>query len=203
MRPALEWANLTVSCNILSHNLGSAKWRKRFWRNCRGRCIYTASRARHICMLRDNWPVIDWREPIGLQERLEGRSSHNGEFSVMSRGCSKGNSLKWAHIHVLTHTQTLQAWFLPERNGSRGTMKHVSSSREWLSATRSNRGTPGFPVTQSAICFDDMSLVARGNLAFSVTRSAIWFTFSVLNVDPARASHHTSTWDERAECNLC
>ncbi len=31
-------------------------------------------------MLRDNWPVIDWREPIGLQERLEGRSSHNGEI---------------------------------------------------------------------------------------------------------------------------
>ncbi len=48
---------LTVSCNSLSHNLGSAKWRKRFWRNCRGRRIYTASRAR-ICMLRDNWPVI-------------------------------------------------------------------------------------------------------------------------------------------------
>ncbi len=23
---------LTVSCNILSHNLGSARWRKRFWR---------------------------------------------------------------------------------------------------------------------------------------------------------------------------
>ncbi len=48
---------LTVSCNSLSHNLGSAKWRKRFWRNCRGRRIYTASRAR-ICMLRNNWPVI-------------------------------------------------------------------------------------------------------------------------------------------------
>ncbi len=48
---------LTVSCNSLSHNLGSAKWKKRFWRNCRGRRIYTASRAR-ICMLRDNWPVI-------------------------------------------------------------------------------------------------------------------------------------------------
>ncbi len=42
-------------------------------------------------MLRDNWPVIDWREPIGLQERLEGRSSHNGEISVMSRDSSKGN----------------------------------------------------------------------------------------------------------------
>ncbi len=65
---------LTVSCNSLSHNLGSAKWRKRFWRNCRGRRIYTASRT-CICMLRDNWPV-----PIGLQERLEGRSSHNGEI---------------------------------------------------------------------------------------------------------------------------
>ncbi len=42
-------------------------------------------------MLRDNWPVIDWREPIGLQERLEGRSSHKGEISVMSRDSSKGN----------------------------------------------------------------------------------------------------------------
>ncbi len=30
----------------------------RFWRNCRGLRIYTASRARRICMLRDNWPVI-------------------------------------------------------------------------------------------------------------------------------------------------
>ncbi len=35
---------------------------------------------------------FDWREPIGLQERLEGRSSHNGEFSVMSRESSRGNS---------------------------------------------------------------------------------------------------------------
>ncbi len=65
----------------------------RFWRNCRGRCIYTASRARHICMLRDNWPVIDWREPIGLQERLEGRSSHNGEISVMSRSRFQGTEV--------------------------------------------------------------------------------------------------------------
>ncbi len=34
---------------------------------------------------------VDCREPIGLQERLEGRSSHNGEFSVMSCESSKGN----------------------------------------------------------------------------------------------------------------
>ncbi len=60
---------------------------------CRGRCIYTASRARHICMLRDNWPVIDWREPIGLQERLEGRSSHNGVISVMSRSRLQGTEV--------------------------------------------------------------------------------------------------------------
>ncbi len=60
---------------------------------CRGRCIYTASRARHICMLRDNWPVIDWREPIGLQERLEGRSSHNGVISVMSRSRFQGTEV--------------------------------------------------------------------------------------------------------------
>ncbi len=60
---------------------------------CRGRCIYTASRARHICMLRDNWPVIDWREPIGLQERLEGRSFHNGVISVMSRSRFQGTEV--------------------------------------------------------------------------------------------------------------
>ncbi len=66
--------------------------KKKILTYCRGRCIYTASRARHICMLRDNWPVIDWREPIGLQERLEGRSSHNGVISVMSRDSLKGNS---------------------------------------------------------------------------------------------------------------
>ncbi len=44
-------------------------------------------------MLRDNWPVIDWREPIGLQERLEGRSSHNGEISVMSRSRFQGTEV--------------------------------------------------------------------------------------------------------------
>ncbi len=27
---------------------------------------------------------LDWREPIGLQERLKGRSSHNGEFLISS-----------------------------------------------------------------------------------------------------------------------
>ncbi len=44
-------------------------------------------------MLRDNWPVIDWREPIGLQERLEGRSPHNGEISVMSRSRFQGTEV--------------------------------------------------------------------------------------------------------------
>ncbi len=36
---------------------------------------------------------VDWCEPIGLQERLEGRSSHNGEFSVMSRSRSQGTEV--------------------------------------------------------------------------------------------------------------
>ncbi len=62
----------------------------RFWRNCRGRCIINCLSSSSYCMLRDNWPVIDWREPIGLQERLEGRSSHNGEISVMSRSRFQG-----------------------------------------------------------------------------------------------------------------
>ncbi len=54
----LNERTLTVSCNILSHNLGSAKWRKRFWHIVAGSAFYTASRARRICMLCDNWPVI-------------------------------------------------------------------------------------------------------------------------------------------------
>ncbi len=38
-------------------------------------------RARHyLHASRQLASQLDWREPIGLQERLEGRSSHNGEF---------------------------------------------------------------------------------------------------------------------------
>ncbi len=67
-------------------------------------------------MLRDNWPVIDWREPIGLQERLEGRSSHNGEISVMSRSRFQGTEVtivtgaltQWDGMNVLTPTCALR-----------------------------------------------------------------------------------------------
>ncbi len=48
-----------------------------------GSAFYTASSSSVFAcdrMLRDNWPVIDWREPIRLQERLKGRRSHNGEI---------------------------------------------------------------------------------------------------------------------------
>ncbi len=48
-----------------------------------GSAFYTASSSSVFAcdrMLRDNWPVIDWREPIRLQERLKGRSSHNREI---------------------------------------------------------------------------------------------------------------------------
>ncbi len=38
-------------------------------------------RARHyLHASRQLASHLDWREPIGLQERLEGRSSHNGEI---------------------------------------------------------------------------------------------------------------------------
>ncbi len=47
-----------------------------------------------ICILRDNWPVIDWREPKGLQKGWKGRSSHKGEFSVMSRSRSQGTEVQ-------------------------------------------------------------------------------------------------------------
>ncbi len=56
--------------------------------------FYTVSQLVSICMRCAYFATIgqsfDWREPIGLQERLEGRSSHNGEFSVMSRSRSQG-----------------------------------------------------------------------------------------------------------------
>ncbi len=59
--------------------------------------FYTASQLVSICMRCVYFATIgqsfDWREPIGLQERLEGRSSHNGEFSVMSRSCSQGTEV--------------------------------------------------------------------------------------------------------------
>ncbi len=88
--------------------------KKKILTYCRGRCIYTASRARRICMLRDNWPVIDWREPIGLQERLEGRSSHNGVISVMSRDSLKGNTIHLMAFHipsaVLNHERVFYSW---------------------------------------------------------------------------------------------
>ncbi len=46
-----------------------------------------------IFILHDNWPVIDWCEPIGLQKCWKGRSSHNGEFSVMSCSRSQGTEV--------------------------------------------------------------------------------------------------------------
>ncbi len=59
--------------------------------------FYTASQLVSICMRCVYFATIgqsfDWREPIGLQERLEGRSSHNGEFSVMSRSRSQGTEV--------------------------------------------------------------------------------------------------------------
>ncbi len=61
-----------------------------------------------ICILRDNWPVIDWREPIGLQKGWKGRSSHSGEFSVMSRSRSQGTE-----VTILTGAFCLRAVYSP------------------------------------------------------------------------------------------
>ncbi len=63
------------------------------WRNCRGHRIYTVSSSSYLQALRQLASHLDWREPIGLQERLKGRSSHNGEFSVMSRSRSQGTEV--------------------------------------------------------------------------------------------------------------
>ncbi len=59
--------------------------------------FYTTSQLVSICMRCAYFATIgqsiDWREPIGLQERLEGRSSHNGEFSVVSCSRSQGTEV--------------------------------------------------------------------------------------------------------------
>ncbi len=68
----------------------SSRWSKRFWYNCREHRIYTVSSSSFACFATIG-QSFDWREPIGLQERLKGRSSHNGEISVMSRDSSIGN----------------------------------------------------------------------------------------------------------------
>ncbi len=65
----------------------------RFWCNCRGHRIHTVSSSSYLHALRQLASHFDWREPIGLQERLKGRSSHNGEISVMSRSRSQGTEV--------------------------------------------------------------------------------------------------------------
>ncbi len=76
--------------------------------------FYTASQLVSICMRCAYFATIgqsfDWREPIGLQERLEGRSSHNGEFSVMSRSRSQGTEVTIVTGDVLPLCST---WALP------------------------------------------------------------------------------------------
>ncbi len=73
--------------------------------------FYTASQLVSICMQCVYFATIgqsfDWREPIGLQERLEGRSSHNGEFSVMSRSRSQGTEVTIVTGDVFTPVDRL------------------------------------------------------------------------------------------------
>ncbi len=83
-----DWSHADLAnCSHIELN----RWSRRFWRNCRGHRIYTVSSSSYLHTLRQLASHLDWREPIGLQERLKGRSSHNGEFYVMSRDSSKGN----------------------------------------------------------------------------------------------------------------
>ncbi len=73
-----------------SHNEFN-RWSRRFWRYCCGHRIYTASRAgQYLYALRQLASHLDWREPIGLQESLKGRTSHNWEFTVMSPEARRG-----------------------------------------------------------------------------------------------------------------
>ncbi len=85
---------------------------------------------------------FDWREPIGLQERLKGRSSHNGEISVMSRSRSQGTEvtivtgafprlqLTLHRIHFETGKSTLQSHSFQPGPGFSG-QELLSKSRYW------------------------------------------------------------------------
>ncbi len=65
----------------------------RFWYNCsRASHLYCLELVVFACFATIG-RHLDWREPIGLQERLKGRSSHNGEISVMSRSRSQGTEV--------------------------------------------------------------------------------------------------------------
>ncbi len=69
---------------------------------------------------------FDWREPIGLQERLKGRSSHNGEISVMSRSRSQGTE-----VTIVTGAFSVVAWRLTGIQRSRWGGNHSTSQERW------------------------------------------------------------------------
>ncbi len=84
--------------------------------------FYTASQLVSICMRCAYFATIgqsfDWREPIGLQERLEGRSSHNGEFSVMSRSRSQGTEVTIVTGDVFWSTpEPMWLYLTPQHDG--------------------------------------------------------------------------------------
>ncbi len=55
--------------------------KKKILTYCRGlRILYGLSSSSYLHAVRQLASHLDWREPIGLQESLEGRNSHNGEF---------------------------------------------------------------------------------------------------------------------------
>ncbi len=59
-----------------------------------------------ICILHDNWPVINWHEPIGLQKGWKGKSSHNAELSVMSHSRSQGTKVTIVDIYFRKNLDT-------------------------------------------------------------------------------------------------
>ncbi len=70
-----------MSCISLSHNLGCSASEGKDSDVIVTGSAFILPRARHyLHASRQLASHLDWREPIGLQERLEGRSSHNGEL---------------------------------------------------------------------------------------------------------------------------
>ncbi len=102
-----DWSRADLAnCSHYEFN----RWSRRFWCNCRGHRIYTVSSSSYLHALRQLASHLDWRELIGL-ERLKGRSSHNGEFSVMSRDSSKGNWFCQNTPIPLNVCQWTKMWF--------------------------------------------------------------------------------------------
>ncbi len=107
-----EWTS-TVSCNSLSHTLGCSASEGKGSDVIVAGSTFILPRARHyLHASRQLACHLDWREPIGLQERLERSFSHNGELMRdVSWKLDKGMALRFVSFEADTEAVM---WFSGE-----------------------------------------------------------------------------------------